>query len=214
MGNVPIHRRDDALPISPNAFEKFVYPFEGLPTIVSHVHPRFVICNAALKFGNIKTLYAFAGRKEGKLHDALLKVTRIYEGWSKVPLPNDFCRERNVPKVQPRVKLDREGKGNASYAEPPDVDGSPPPPAPTITATSSFRSVPAHSIADGTPGDRARDSDFEKAKARVDNLAAKRCLIENTDEANALEYAHLLRRASSDKTVSLDQLLSPFHDTF
>jgi len=206
MGNVPIHRRDETLPISPSAFEKFVYPFEGFPTIVSHVHPRFVICNAALKFGDTEALYAFAGAEHGELYDALLKVTHIYEGWSKVPLPNNFCQERNVPKVQPRVKHDRKGKGDVLYAEPPDVDGFPPPPA---TATSSFRSVPTHSIADGTPGDRARDSDLEKAKARVDNLAAKRCLIENTDKTNVLDYAHLLRRASPNKTVSLNQLFLP-----
>ena len=214
MENVPIHRRDETLPISPNAFEKFVYPFEGFPTIVSHVHPRFVICNAALKFGDIETLYAFARAKKGKLHDALLQVTHIYEEWSKALLPNDFCQERNVPKVQPRVKIDRKGKGNVSYAEHPDVDGIPPPPATTIATTSACRSVRAYSIGDETPGDRARDSDLEKAKARVDSIAAKRCLIENTDETNALDYAHLLNRGSSDKTVRLDQLPSPFHDTF
>ena len=213
MGNVPIHRRDETLQISPNAFQKFVYPFEGFPTIVSHVHPRFVICNAALKFGDLKALYAFARGREGELYDALLKVTHIYERWSKAPFPNDFCQERNVPKVQPRIKLDRKGKGDVSYAEPPDVVGFPPPPATTIAATSSCRSVRAYSIADGTPGDRARDSDLEKAKSRVDKIAAKRCLIENTDETNALDYAHVLPRGSSDQTVSLDQLFSAFHDT-
>ena len=205
MGNVPIHRRDEMLQISPNAFQKFVYPFEGFPTIVSHVHPRFVICNAALKFGDAKALYAFARRKEGELFNALVKVTHIYEGWSNVHLPNDFCQERNV-NVQPRIKLDRKGKGDVSYAEPADPFPPPPPPT-TIATTSASRSVRSHTIADGTPGDRARDSDLEKAKSRVDKIAPKRCLIENTDVSNALDYAHLLDRGSSDKTVSLDQLL-------
>jgi len=104
MKSVPIHRRDETLPISPSAFKKFVYPFEEFPTIVSHVHPRFVICNAGLKFGNVNVLYAFAGAKKGELHDALLKVIHIYEEWSRVPLPNDFCRKKKVPKVRSRVK--------------------------------------------------------------------------------------------------------------
>jgi len=86
--------------------------------------------------------------------------------------------------------------------------------AATIATTLSFRSEPVHSIADGIPGDRARDSDLEKAKTRVDNVAAKRCLIENTDETNALDYVHLLAWESSDKIVSLDQLFWPFHDAF
>ena len=212
MRNVPIHRRDETLQISSSAFNKFVYPFEGFPTIVSHVHPRFVICNAALKIGDLDALDAFARGEEGELYNALLQVAHIYEGWSNVHLPNDFCQERNVAKVQPRIKIDRKGKGDVSYAEP--ADAFPPPPPTTITATSASRSVRAYSIADGTPGDRARDSDLEKAKSRVDNIAAKRCLIENTDETNALDYAHLLDRGSSDQTVSLDQLLSPFHDVF
>ena len=212
MRNVPIHRRDETLQISPNAFQKFVYPFEGFPTIVSHVHPRFVICNAALKFGDAKALEAFARGEEGELYNALLQVTHIYERWSQVALPNDFCQERNVPRVQPRIKLDRKGKGDVSYAEP--ADAFPPPPATTIATTSAFRSVRAYSVADGTPGDRARAADLEKAKSRVDNIAPKRCLIENTDETNALDYAHLLDRGSSDKTVSLDQLHSSFHDAF
>ena len=211
MRNVPIHRRDETLQISPNAFQKFVYPFEGFPTIVSHVHPRFVICNAALKIGDLNALDAFAKGEEGELYNALLQVAHIYEGWSNVHPPNDFFQERNVPKVQPRVKLDRKGKGDVSYVEPPDVVA---PPATSVTATSASRSVRAYSIADGTPGDRARDSDLEKAKSRVDNIAAKRCLIENTDETNALDYAHVLRRGSSDKTVSLDQLFSAFLDAF
>ena len=45
------------------------------------------------------------------------------------------------------------------------------------------------------------------AKRRVDrtteNLSGKRCLIENTDESNAVEYAHCLPRSTKHGLVSL-----------
>ncbi|EDQ98213.1 uncharacterized protein LACBIDRAFT_336173 [Laccaria bicolor S238N-H82] len=202
MRFVPIHRRDETLPLSPNAFEKFVYPFEGFPTIVSHVHPRFVICNAALKCESRETLYAFAKGKEGELFNALARIARIYVGWSRVDLPNDFRKERKVPKVKPREKIDRQVKRdvptNVPNAEHSDDEGVPP----TIAATSAHRSVRAHSLANETPADRAGDFDLKKAKARVDTVAIKRCLIENTDESNALEYAHVLGRRSSNKILT------------
>ena len=41
------------------------------------------------------------------------------------------------------------------------------------------------------------------AKRRVDKVAlSKRCLLENTDESNHLEYAHCLRRSTDDDIVS------------
>lgn len=203
MKSVPIHRRDETLPISPNAFQKYVHPFEGFPKIVSHVHPRFVICNAAQKLGSLKVLDAFAGGEAGGLRSALLKVSHIYERWSNVELPDDFCQERNVLNVQARITIDRQGKGNGPYAEQSDEEGMGPlAPGITIAATSSCRSVRAYSVANETPGRRARDSDLEKAKGRVDMVAAKRCLLENTDEVNALDYAHVLDRGSSDETLT------------
>ncbi|EDR13614.1 uncharacterized protein LACBIDRAFT_292431 [Laccaria bicolor S238N-H82] len=203
MKNVPIHRRDETLPKSPSAFQTFVYPFEGFPTIVSHVHPRFAIRNAALKLKGRETVHAFARGEEGALYDALVKIISIYEGWSSVDLPNDFRKERNVPKFEPRDKIHqgvkRDVPTNVPDAEHSDDEGDAPP---TIAATSAYRSVRTYCLANETPADRAGDFDLKKAKARVDTVAAKRCLIENTDETNALEYAHLLNRGSSNKTLT------------
>ena len=59
-----------------------------------------------------------------------------------------------------------------------------------------------------TPSQRVIDNSMSvAAKRRVDhateNLTGKRCLIEGTDESNAVEYAHCLPRATKPPRVSL-----------
>jgi len=64
-----------------------------------------------------------------------------------------------------------------------------------------FSQLYAASYAETTPSQQAvEDSMSAAAKRRVDratsNLAGTRCLIENTDESNAVEYAHCLPRST------------------
>ena len=43
----------------------------------------------------------------------------------------------------------------------------------------------------------------QAAKRRVDNVAPlKRCLLENTDESNHIEYARCLRRSTDEDIAS------------
>ena len=67
----------------------------------------------------------------------------------------------------------------------------------------------AASNAETTPSQRVieKNTMSAAAKRRVDrateNLSGKRCLIENTDESNAVEYAHCLPRSTKHPLVSL-----------
>lgn len=59
-----------------------------------------------------------------------------------------------------------------------------------------------------TPSTRARkdDKSWDNARERVhkatDLLTKKRCLIENTDESNMIEHAHMLPKATDHVIVS------------
>ena len=64
------------------------------------------------------------------------------------------------------------------------------------------------SCAEMTPSQEVVENSMSPAaKRRVDHatskLTGKRCLIENTDESNAVEYAHCLPRSTKNKLVSL-----------
>lgn len=89
MKQVAIHRRNEAVGInSPGTFKTFVYPYKDFPVIVSHVHPRFVICNSGQKLGDLEKFDAFQkGDKE--LDDRLVKVSLLYYHWTH---PENPCQ--------------------------------------------------------------------------------------------------------------------------
>ncbi|KAF8900761.1 hypothetical protein CPB84DRAFT_1962349 [Gymnopilus junonius] len=77
---------------SPDQFE---YPFTNFPTIVSHVHPRFVIYHAGYTFK--KRLYNYYVSRED-LRKPIEKILSIYRAWTK-PIPADAIRSFvRVPK--------------------------------------------------------------------------------------------------------------------
>ena len=43
----------------PGTFSSYYHPFDNFPTITSHIHPRFVICNIGLKMLNTRNVLAF-----------------------------------------------------------------------------------------------------------------------------------------------------------
>ena len=81
MRLVPIHRQnssptDEDLP--PLDFTLYTYPYHDFPTIVSHVHPRFAICNAGAKLMS-PTVWPVDVRA-----DDMMKIVNIWKTWSRV----------------------------------------------------------------------------------------------------------------------------------
>jgi hypothetical protein len=76
------------------------------------------------------------------------------------------------------------------------------------------------SNAETTPSHRADGTKMtDAAKRRVDhateNLTAKRCLIENTNESNHVDYSHCLPRSTKPYLVSLPHYrLMPVNNQF
>jgi len=80
MRLVPIHRQnspptDEDTP--PLDFTFYPHPYHGFPVIISHVHPRFVICNTGSKLSS--TEWPADGRA-----DDMIKILNIWKRWSQV----------------------------------------------------------------------------------------------------------------------------------
>jgi hypothetical protein len=199
MKQVPIHRWDGNLPVSPRSFKKFIYPFEDFPLIVSHVHPRFVIYDAARKLVFPK-VSEFAQESSGNLRQTLIMLREIYDAWLDAKIHPSFFQVKVASQAQSaNVRPDREVDYNESSPSPPSSVSRRRRPRPT-----------SQSGPQETPDNRATASYMpEEAKRRVDRFVPKRCLIERTNEANALEYVHVLARATQPATVSLASLSIP-----
>jgi hypothetical protein len=72
------------------SFTAFTFPYRGLPTIVSHIHPRFAIYNAGLKMlsGAIGT--RFVSDDNQQYVESLTKVYEIYDAWVTTRSKEDF----------------------------------------------------------------------------------------------------------------------------
>lgn len=78
---VPIHRQHSP-PIQgkpPVDFTLHSHPYPEFPTIVSHVHPRFVLCNAGAKVVEDFEVWA----KQGVPESVIRKVACIWTAWTK-----------------------------------------------------------------------------------------------------------------------------------
>ena len=79
---VPIHRQN-SLPIEgtpPADFTLHSHPYHDFPTIVSHVHPRFVLCNTGAKVLQHFRVWS----KQGVRKQDMTKVADIWLAWSMV----------------------------------------------------------------------------------------------------------------------------------
>ncbi|KAI9440066.1 hypothetical protein H4582DRAFT_1944801 [Lactarius indigo] len=92
MWEIPIHRQKSPPPDSPmrplpkDFFNYYLYPYHDFPTIESHVHPRFVICNSGSKLGASTGIYETT-------NDGLAKVLAIWNSWRKVVLTKEFLEK-------------------------------------------------------------------------------------------------------------------------
>ena len=104
MSQIPIHRQNTPPPgplPDPPSTEDFIHyadPYGDLPTIESHVHPRFVICNSGLKLHKA-TLPA----GEGLLPKSLRRVLAIWRSWTK-PVPSGDFVDKVIEREDPNVE--------------------------------------------------------------------------------------------------------------
>ncbi|KAF8870406.1 hypothetical protein CPB84DRAFT_1802213 [Gymnopilus junonius] len=77
------------------SIKQFEYPFTNFPTIVSHVHPRFVIYHAGFAFK--KYVYDYYVSRED-LRNPIQNIFSIYRTWTK-PIPaGAICSFVRIPK--------------------------------------------------------------------------------------------------------------------
>ena len=222
MRQVAIHRRLEVVDINtPGAFKTFIYPFDTFPVIVSHVHPCFVICNSGQKLKDYDKVAAFE-KGDTDLDARLAKVSELYYHWTQA---HESYAESTQSSNPSRFQPGREARSVFSYFESPEqhVERPAPPVSNPLNPDNPSASAPSVSIplipvnahnpvtpprstksqVYDTPEERDYFKTPEKAKEKVIAAAAGAfCLIENVDNANALEFAHLLARSASDTLVS------------
>lgn len=222
MRQVAIHRRAQSIEISSaSAFKTYVYPYEDFPTIVSHVHPRFVICNSGQKLKGYDKIVAFA-KGDAQLGQRLTTVSRLYHHWTKAHGSHAESTQTSNPS---RFQPGRGTRSVISYFQSPEqrVKGPAPsvsnpliPVNPLVSASSVFvPQIPVNhhnpvtpprstkSLVYETPEERACLKTPERAKEKVVAAAGGAfCLIENVNNSNALEFAHLLARSANDTLLT------------
>ncbi|KAH8976874.1 hypothetical protein EDB86DRAFT_3013841 [Lactarius hatsudake] len=94
MWEIPIHRQKPPPPDSPmrpppkDFFSYYLYPYHDFPTIESHVHPRFIICNSGAKLVAATGIY-----ETTNLKDDLTKVQVIWNSWRQAVLTKEFLEK-------------------------------------------------------------------------------------------------------------------------
>jgi hypothetical protein len=73
-------------------FTYYPYPYHGFPTIESHVHPRFVICDSGSKLDSAKDPSQWQKEYETSTRDDLAKVQAIWNTWKTVVPTKEFLR--------------------------------------------------------------------------------------------------------------------------
>jgi hypothetical protein len=70
-------------------FTHYSYPYNGFPTIESHVHPRFIICNSGSKLED--DMVPWRNENETSTSD-LLKIQAIWKTWKTTKPTEEFLR--------------------------------------------------------------------------------------------------------------------------
>ncbi|KAH9015416.1 hypothetical protein EDB84DRAFT_1582187 [Lactarius hengduanensis] len=104
----PIHLCDPPLE---DFFNHYLYPYHDFPTIESHVHPRFIICNSGAKLVAATGLY-----ETTNLKDDLVKVQVIWNSWMKAVLTKEFL-EKTSDGADPDIEDDSSEKTTPRRAQ-------------------------------------------------------------------------------------------------
>ena len=103
---VPIHRQN-SLPTEgspPVDFTLYTHPYHNFPTIISHVHPRFVLCNTGSKVENAHKVWL----NQGVRKQDLAKAFNIWLAWSRrvSDRPEGQAFLNNLPNSDPDLADD------------------------------------------------------------------------------------------------------------
>jgi len=95
MRSVPIHRlvshSNLGAPPPTDAYVYFAHPYSMLDPFISHVHPRFIICDAGRKLKEGGASLAFAFSRLHPTHVRVLEmVVDIWTAWTTVADNPDF----------------------------------------------------------------------------------------------------------------------------
>jgi len=95
MWGIPIHRQKDpppgpSVPLLAEDFTYYPYPYHGFPTIESHVHPRFIICNSGSKLEAASDPFQWQKGHEASTINDLAKVQAIWNSWKEVIPTGEF----------------------------------------------------------------------------------------------------------------------------
>ncbi|CAA7270529.1 unnamed protein product [Cyclocybe aegerita] len=131
MQNVGISRQSTDNPPTPNSFTNYVYPFNEMPPLRSHIHPKFAI----LEFGRKLKKMSTAALVNALRHTpALADIYVIYEAWTRGVPSEDEDAESYKPAPSDDDDQDMD----------PDFDGaSIQTPAGRVQRTRSTRKRPA-----------------------------------------------------------------------
>ena len=94
LENERIQRRNNlSTDGTPATWTDHYYPFDTLPLLESHLHPKFAIFDAGRKI-NLLQLKVQKVVNESAISDRLSFVLRLYEAWMR-PRPNVYKRDRS-----------------------------------------------------------------------------------------------------------------------
>ena len=116
----------------------YVYPYDDLPPLVSHLHPKFAIFDAGRKlkmFGNVSNQQVL--EKFYDKYPELQKVWNLYRAWTRVPPiesledesyndphtvlvfdDNSYCDDPRDGDCEDRTNRTKEGRGDGFYLRP------------------------------------------------------------------------------------------------
>jgi hypothetical protein len=80
----------------PDTFSSYYHPFDDFPTITSHIHPHFVICNIGLKMSNTSNVLAFlvANAIGAKNETVIEKAIKVFRKWTEdIPVDSGFYHD-------------------------------------------------------------------------------------------------------------------------
>ncbi|KAH8980750.1 hypothetical protein EDB86DRAFT_510285 [Lactarius hatsudake] len=116
MRGRPIHRRKDIThqPIRADDFTFYSHPYHDFPTIGSHAHPRFIICNSGSKLDE-SGLLQWRARETRK--DDLAKVVAIWNSWKQEVPTGEFVEKTSSEDGDPDTIGDHKSEKTARASE-------------------------------------------------------------------------------------------------
>ncbi|PPR01844.1 hypothetical protein CVT24_001732 [Panaeolus cyanescens] len=122
MKKTLIHRFHVEVPTDPSHFTTYFYPFNDLPPIRSHIHPKFVIISLGKLMGNP---YRFlSDNRLAPYHEHLTIINALWTKWSKELRPSqEYDDEFEELDLDDEPRPPKNSTDHHSYKAPTDKKG-------------------------------------------------------------------------------------------